>query len=63
MNISEKFDSVLKIELEKKLKRPASVGEITNADNDSDLVNETLWQLVVELDKRVSTLEESNKKL
>ena len=61
MNINEKYDGILKEELEKRLKRNAHENEIINADNDADLVNETLWQIIVELDKRVEALEKSKK--
>lgn len=55
--IDEKFDNKMKVELVKLLKRPLKEGELINADMDSNLVNEILWQLVKELDERVKLLE------
>lgn len=51
------FDTLLKVELEKRLNRKAHANELVNSDNDSDLVNEVLWQLVKDLIKRVTKLE------
>lgn len=61
MDISKTYDTIIASELEKRLNRKPSKGELINADTDADLVNETLWQLVVQLNERISTLE--NKKL
>ena len=55
--LDKNYDDKLKINLEARLKRPALPHEIINADNDSDLVTETLWQLLVELTARVEILE------
>ena len=51
------YDTILKETLEKRLKRSASSDEIINADNDADLVNETLWQLINQMDIRLKKLE------
>lgn len=48
-DINTTYDSLLETELTKRLGRAPSPEEITNADNDSDLVNEILWQLVCQL--------------
>ncbi len=61
-DINQQFDSKLKTELEKRLKRQAKPNELINADNDGDLVNEVFWQLIVDLADRVEKLEESIKK-
>ena len=60
MNIDELYDTKLKTVLETRLKRAASAQEVINADTDSDLVTETLWQLLVALDERVKILEENS---
>lgn len=59
MDIHNKYDQILGIELEKRLKRKPSSSELVNGDYDSDLVNECFWQLIVDLDKR--TKENSDK--
>ena len=61
-NIDKKFDQILATELEKRLNRKPKVNELINADFDSDLVNECLWQLVKELTDRVDKLENNIKK-
>lgn len=61
MDIDKQYDAILKTELENRLKRPAKPDEVINADKDSDLVNETLWQLVKDLATRVTILEEKAK--
>lgn len=60
MTLDQDYDAILKTQLELRLKRPALSSELTNADNDSDLVTETLWQLVVSLEKRIAALEKTN---
>lgn len=45
----KKFDDTIKLELEKRLKREPLDHELKNADTDSDLVNEVLWQMVNDL--------------
>lgn len=55
--IDTKYDIISKTELEKQLKRPATPAEIINSDNDTNLVTETLWQLIKELEERISILE------
>lgn len=59
IDISTQFDNILKTELTKRLKRDPLQTELVNADNDSDLVNETLWQLVENLANRVQALEDN----
>jgi len=44
-----KFDTIIETELRKRLKREPSINELKNADTDSDLVNEVLWQMVNDL--------------
>lgn len=51
------FDARLKNSLTKRLCREPLPHELINADNDADLVNEVLWQMVLELTKRVAALE------
>lgn len=60
-DISKDYDAKLKKTLEGKLNRPAKPHEIINADNDSDLVNTTLWELIVALEARVTLLEKKPK--
>mgnify|MGYP001605191668 CR=1 FL=1 len=55
--MDKEYDIILEKELEKKLNRKPSSSEIINADTDSNLVNECLWQLIKELDARVKLLE------
>lgn len=57
MDIEKEYDTRLKNSLEKRLKRPATTDELVNADNDSDLVTETLWQMLCEMEKRIAALE------
>lgn len=59
---NDDFDSIFKKELKRRLKRDPSQDELLNSDNDADLVNETLWQLVNKLYKRVQKLEDIIKK-
>lgn len=54
------FDSMLVAELTKRLKRSPSSTEVINAENDSDLVNEVMWKLVLSLAQRVSDLENNS---
>lgn len=56
-SIDTKYDGILRTELQKRLNRVPLASEIINADNDSDLVNEALWQLVTDLDARLTVLE------
>ena len=58
LSIDKNYDSKLKINLEARLNRPATPSEIINSDRDADLVNETLWQLIVELEQRILILEQ-----
>lgn len=59
---NDDFDSIFRKELKRRLKRDPSQDELINSDNDADLVNETLWQLVNKLYKRVQKLEDIIKK-
>lgn len=61
-DISTKYDSILKTELESRLNRKASVNEIINADKDADLVNETLWQLICDINIRLLAVEKIKSK-
>ena len=56
-SIDTKYDGIHRTELQKRLNRVPLASEIINADNDSDLVNEALWQLVTDLDARLTVLE------
>jgi len=53
-----KFDTIIEIELKKRLKREPSSDELRNADTDSDLVNEVLWQMVNDLYNEVEKLKQ-----
>lgn len=55
--IDQQYDGILTTVLTARLKRTPHPNEIINGDNDSDLVNETLWQLIVSLDARIKKLE------
>ena len=57
MDIDKEFDTIIQVELKKRLKRDPLPSEIINADNDSDLVNETMWQLLLKLNDRINVLE------
>lgn len=59
MEIEKTYDLKLKTNLEKRLNRSAFPNEIINADKDSDLVNETLWQIIVEMEQRIISLEKN----
>ena len=55
---NDRYNEIFDAELERRLKRPATVAERTNADNDSDLVNEVLWQMIDELYTAVSLIKD-----
>ena len=57
LTIDNNYDLKLKTNLERRLNRPAKPSELINSDNDSDLVIETLWQIIVELEERIKNLE------
>jgi len=59
--IDTNYDDKLEVILEKRLKRKATISELTNADNDSDIVNETMWQIMKEQEARIISLEEALK--
>lgn len=48
-DINTLYDTLLKKELVRRMGREPFANELINADNDSDLVNEILWQLIVQL--------------
>lgn len=48
-DINTTYDNLLVAELTRRLKRAPSPSEVINGDNDSDLVNEILWQLIGQL--------------
>ena len=54
--IDQKFDEIQATELTKRLKRQPSIAELSNMDNDADLVNETLWQLIKGMDTELQEL-------
>lgn len=58
--INDDYDAKLVATLQKRLNREPKDNEKINADFDSDLVNEILWQLIVKLNERVSILEKKN---
>jgi hypothetical protein len=55
----KKFDQTIAAELAKRLNRKPSKDELANADTDSDLVNEVLWQMINDL---YNEIEKINKK-
>lgn len=55
--IDEKYDDISKAQLEKSLGRNAKISELKNADTDSNLVTECLWQLIKEQESRIKILE------
>lgn len=57
--MDELYNTILRSELEKRLKRPATDSEFINADFDSDLVNECLWQLLNQLNDKVTLLQKN----
>ena len=57
MTLNQNYDIKLKTNLEKRLNRLASNDELINADKDSDLVNEVLWELIVDLEQRIINIE------
>ena len=57
-DITKEYNKILEKTLEEKLNRKPTADEVINADNDANLVNECLWQLMLELDKRVKLLED-----
>ena len=60
-DINKDYNEKLKKELEKHLNRPAKEHEITNADSDSNLSLEALWQIIVQLEGRITELEKKPK--
>lgn len=60
-DISKDYSAKLKKILEDKLNRPAKANEIINADTDSNLSTEALWQIIVGLEERVTLLEKKPK--
>ena len=56
-NIRQRYDEIIRSELRKRLKREPTPNELANSDTDSDLVNETMWQLIEDLSERVERLE------
>lgn len=56
-DITKDYDDRLKNNLTLRLRRAALSHEEINADNDSDLVNQTLWELILTLHARVLALE------
>lgn len=59
-NLDRKYDELNVLELTRRLKRPPSTSEVINSDNDSDLVSEVMWQLLKDLDNRLTTLEKNS---
>lgn len=56
-DVDTKYDELNLVELEKRLKRKPTKAEVINSDNDSDLVNEVMWQLVKDMAQKLSDLE------
>lgn len=56
-DINKDYDDRLKNNLALRLNRDAMPHEVINADFDSDLVNQTLWELILSLHARVLALE------
>lgn len=56
-DVNHDYDVISHSVLTARLKRSPTKDEVTNSDNDSDLVNETLWQLICKLTARVAVLE------
>lgn len=56
-DIDKDYDDRLLNNLTKRLNRAPLAHEIINGDNDSDLVNQTLWELILSLHARVLALE------
>lgn len=48
-DINTLYDTLLKTELTRRLGREPFSNELINGDNDSDLVNEILWQIICQL--------------
>lgn len=61
MDIDTLYDTTLKSELKNRLKRQPLASELVNADNDSDLVNEVMWQIISNLNDRLTALEPPQK--
>jgi hypothetical protein len=59
--LDQNYDKKIRENLEKRLNRPAKEDEIINSDKDSDLVGETLWQILIEMEKRIEVLEKKSK--
>ena len=57
MTIDDKYNTILQSELGKRLRRIPHPNEVSNADFDADLVNETLWQIICDLNTRIELLE------
>lgn len=53
---NDKYDLIFLNQLTLRLKREPSPSERINADNDSDLVNETLWELICDLYTQIEQL-------
>ncbi len=56
-DVDTKYDALNVDELQKRLNRPPTAGEIINSDKDNDLVNEVMWQLIKELSQQIKDLE------
>lgn len=54
--IDQKYDNILVTQLTKRLGRVPTHSEVTNGDNDSDLVNECLWELIVQLSADIDAI-------
>jgi hypothetical protein len=55
--INAEYDVLNKAQLEKRLKREPTAAELINSDNDSDLVTEIMWELMLSLADRIVALE------
>jgi hypothetical protein len=59
--IDQDYDEKIRVVLERRLNRPAKPNEILNADTDTDLVSETMWEILKEQNERISLLESKSK--
>ena len=56
--IDQQYDDILKTQLARRLNRAPTRSEIVNGDNDSDLVNETLWELICQLSADIALIKQ-----
>ena len=61
MNPDQDYNQKLKAKLDDFLKRPATLNDQINAENDTDLTLQVIWEMFVELETRVAVLEKGIK--